>query len=332
MTPIGPVRRLLPDSLLIVVVAAIVLALLLPARGAAETAVNATTRAAIAALFLLYGSRMSPRNARHGLSRWRLHASILACTFVLFPALAMAIRLLVAPMVSRPVCVGLVFLAVVPSTTLSSIAFTSIARGSVGDAVIGASASNVLGMVLTPMLAFLLIHNSIHSRLDSKVAAEIALQLLLPYLLGLLVRPLLAPWLERHGKQVTCLERTALALVVYAAFTTGIEAQPARSSVLTLFVVLLCCTALLTAMLGLTTSIGAALKLARDERIVLVFCGTQKSMATGLPLALVLFPGPQIGLTLLPLVVYYQLQIVVGSRKAARYARHRTAVDNNGVA
>ncbi|WP_205877210.1 bile acid:sodium symporter [Mycobacterium camsae] len=322
-------RRFVPDSLLIVVVAAIVLALLLPARGAVETAVNAMTRAAIAALFLLYGSRMSPHNARQGLSRWRLHASILACTFVLFPALAITVRLLVAPIVSGPVCVGLVFLAVVPSTTLSSIAFTSIARGSVGDAVIGASASNLLGIVLTPLLSFLLIHNSIHARLDGTVAAEIALQLLLPYLLGLLLRPLLAPRLARHGKQVTFLERTALALVVYAAFITGIEAQTARSSALV--VVALCCTALFTAMLGLTKGLGAALKLARDERIVLVFCGTQKSMATGLPLALVLFHGPQIGLTLLPLVVYYQLQIVAGSRNAARYARHRTIADSSAA-
>jgi sodium/bile acid cotransporter 7 len=121
-------------------------------------------------------------------------------------------------------------------------------------------------------------------------------------------------------------------LIVYTAFLTGVEAHTARLSVWGIAAVILCCMALFTAMLGVSSGLGAVLKLARDERIVLLFCGTQKSVATGLPLALVMFHRHHIGLILLPLIVYYQVQVVIGSRNATRYARQPTAADTTVVA
>jgi len=50
-------------------------------------------------------------------------------------------------------------------------------------------------------------------------------------------------------------------------------------------------------------------------------CGTKKSLATGLPMATVLFAGQPIGLLMLPLMVFHQAQLMACSALAARYAR-----------
>lgn len=316
-------KRVFADGLLFVVGAAIAVAVLLPARGVAEVVVNELTRAAIGALFLLYGTRVSGGEARRALTRWRLHTLILSCTFVIFPMIGVLARPLMLSLVPPTLYTGLLFLCVVPSTTLSSIAFTSISRGSVTDAVIGASASNLLGIILTPTLVLLLLHGTGHVPMDLAVAKDISLQLLLPFLLGVLLQPLIGSWLSRHSRQMKPLERAALGLVVYTGFITGVGEHKATVSVWHIGVMILCCMGLFTVMLGTTVVLGALARLTREERITLLFCGTQKSIATGLPIALVMFHGQHIGLLLLPLFVYYQVQLIAGSRHAARYSSRR---------
>ncbi len=324
-------KRFSVNGLLFVVVSAIIIAVLLPARGAAEEVVNDLTRAAIAALFLLYGTRISRREARQALKRWRLHTLILLCTFVIFPLLGLLARPLMVSLVPPTLYTGLLFLCVVPSTTVSSIAFTSISRGSVTDAVIGASASNLLGVILTPTLVLVLLHGTGHVRMDLAVARDISIQLLLPFLLGVVLQPLIGPWVSRHSRQLKPLERAALGLVVYTAFITGVGEHKADVSVWNIGVMILCCMALFTVMLGTTAGLGALARLTHEERIALLFCGTQKSIATGLPIALVMFQGQRIGLLLLPLFVYYQVQLLAGSRHAARYQRILASADSPGT-
>ena len=153
-------RAIPVDDFLLALAATVALAALLPAHGSAGEAVSVAAKAAIALLFFLYGTRLSPQQAWHGVRQWRLHLLVLTTTFVIFPILGMACRALVPSVLTIDLYNGLLFLCLVPSTVQSSIAFTSIARGHVSAAIVSASLSNILGVVLTPLLVVLLMNTA----------------------------------------------------------------------------------------------------------------------------------------------------------------------------
>ena len=77
-------------------------------------------------------------------------------------------------------------------------------------------------------------------------------------------------------------------------------------------------TVLLAVLLVYTGLIGRLARLNRGDAIVLLFCGSKKSLASGLPMALVLFPAATVGLTMLPLMLFHQIQLVVCAVIASR--------------
>lgn len=100
-TPRLPARLPL-DPYVLALLATVGLAALLPARGPAATVADGASTAAVALLFFLYGARLSTREALDGLRHWRLHLTVLACTFLLFPALGLAARFLVPTLLTHP--------------------------------------------------------------------------------------------------------------------------------------------------------------------------------------------------------------------------------------
>jgi len=52
-----------------------------------------------------------------------------------------------------------------------------------------------------------------------------------------------------------------------------------------------------------------------------VFCGSKKSLATGVPIAKVLFAGGSLGAIVLPVMIYHQIQLIVCGVIAQRYAK-----------
>jgi hypothetical protein len=177
------------DTFLLAVAATVALAALVPAHGDAGEIMSGAAKVAIALLFFLYGARLSPQQAWHGVRQWRLHLLVLATTFVIFPVLGLAARALVPSVLTIDLYNGVLFLCLVPSTVQSSVAFTSIARGHVSAAIVSASLSNILGVVLTPLLVVLLMNTSGAVRVDGAAVRDIVLQLLLPFGVGQLVRP-----------------------------------------------------------------------------------------------------------------------------------------------
>ena len=310
------------DTFLLALAATVALAALLPAHGAAAQAVSTAAKAAIALLFFLYGTRLSPQQAWHGVRQWRLHLLVLATTFVIFPVLGLAARALVPSVLSMDLYNGLLFLCLVPSTVQSSIAFTSIARGHVSAAIVSASLSNILGVVLTPLLVVLLMNTSGASRVDGTAVRDIVLQLLLPFGAGQLARPWIAAVIARYAAVLKVGDRGSILLVVYTAFSMGVV-QGIWVSVDAWRLVLVAVVAalLLAVVLICTTVIGRLARLDRGDAIVLLFCGSKKSLASGLPMALVLFPAATVGLTMLPLMIFHQIQLVVCAVLASRLAR-----------
>ncbi|MDT5143737.1 MAG: solute carrier family 10 (sodium/bile acid cotransporter), er 7, partial [Mycobacterium sp.] len=242
--------------------------------------------------------------------------------FVVFPVLGLAARGLVPWLLNIDLYNGLLFLCLVPSTVQSSIAFTSIARGNVSGALVSASLSNILGVALTPLLVVLLMNTSGAARMDASAIRDIVLQLLLPFTLGQLLRPWVADWLTRHSLVTRAVDRGSILLIVYTAFSIGIVEHIWRSvDPWQLLAVAGVDTALLVAVLVFTWVIGRLAGLDRGDGIVLLFCGSKKSLASGLPMALVLFPAATVGVIMLPLMIFHQIQLVVCSVIASRLSR-----------
>lgn len=310
------------DSFLLALVATVVLAALVPAHGTAADVVSAAAKAAIALLFFLYGNRLSPQQAWHGVRQWRLHLLVLATTFVIFPMLGLAARALVPSVLTIDLYNGLLFLCLVPSTVQSSIAFTSIARGHVSAAIVSASLSNILGVVLTPLLVVLLMTTTGVPRVDGTAIRDILLQLLLPFAAGQLARPWLGGVIARYAGLLKVVDRGSILLVVYTAFAMGVVTGIWVSvDAWRLIWVTVVAAVLLAVVLGITTFIGRLARLDRGDAIVLLFCGSKKSLASGLPMALVLFPAATVGLTMVPLMIFHQIQLVVCAVIAGRLAR-----------
>ena len=312
------------DTFLLAMAATVALAALLPARGAAADVVSVAAKAVIALLFWLYGARLSPQQAWQGVKRWQLHLLVLATTFVVFPVLGLAARGLVPWLLNLDLYNGLLFLCLVPSTVQSSIAFTSIARGNVSAALVSASLSNIVGVVLTPLLVVLLMNTSGGARMDAAAIRDIVLQLLLPFVLGQLLRPWIAGWIARHSVLTKVVDRGSILLVVYTAFSMGVVEHIWRSvDPWQLVAVAAVDTALLLGVLMFTRLIGNLAGLDRGDGIVLLFCGSKKSLVSGLPMALVFFPAATVGVIMLPLMIFHQIQLMVCSVIASRMSRDR---------
>ncbi|MET8427547.1 bile acid:sodium symporter family protein [Nocardia sp. NPDC004860] len=315
------------DSFMLGILATVALAALLPARGDVAEVLDWATKIAIAVLFLLYGARLEPREALAGLRHWRLHSGVLAATFVIFPLLGLALRVLVPSVLTPDLYTGVLFLCLVPSTVQSSIAFTSMARGNVAGAVVSASLSNLIGVFATPLLVMACMKTTAGVHVSPSAVLAIVVQLLLPFLAGQLLRPRLG-WVLGHPAATKTVDRGSVYLVVYAAFSAGVTAGiwhdlSARVLVSTVLV----CAALLATVLALTTLGGRLLGFSRADRIVLTFCGSKKSLATGLPMASVLFAGHPVGLIVLPLMIFHQIQLFTCAALAQRYARRADPVE-----
>ncbi len=314
------------DTFLLAMAATVALAALFPARGAFADVMSVAAKVVIALLFALYGARLSPQQAWHGVKRWQLHLLVLATTFVVFPVLGLAARGLVPWLLNIDLYHGLLFLCLVPSTVQSSIAFTSIARGNVSAALVSASLSNILGVVLTPLLVVLLMNTSGGARMDAAAIRDIVLQLLLPFALGQLLRPWIGEWLARHATLTSVVDRGSILLIVYTAFSIGIVEHIWRSvDPWQLVAVAVVDTALLAVVLAFTWLVGRLSGFDRGDSIVLLFCGSKKSLASGLPMALVFFPAATVGVIMLPLMIFHQIQLVVCSVIASRLSRDAPA-------
>ncbi len=320
-------RRLI-DPFTVLLIGTVVAASLLPPRGVMTTVFGAATEIAIALLFFLHGAKLSRQAILAGVGHWRLHLAVLASTFLLFPVLGVSARWIAAPFVSPTILAGMVYLCLLPSTVQSSIAFTAMGGGNVPAAICSATLSNLLGVVITPLLVALCLDPTGEVGSGGLVQAvrSIAVQLLAPFILGHLCRPLLAGLLERHRRVVGIVDRGSILLVVYAAFgaavVDGIWSKLTRGD---LAAVLILSTVILSIAVAATTFGGRLAGFSRADRVALVFCGSKKSMITGIPMAGVLFPPALVGGLILPLMIFHQMQLMLCAVLARRYAAQAAA-------
>ena len=317
------------DRFLAAILLTVAFAAVMPARGDAAVAVGWLTDAAIALLFFMHGAKLSPEDALLGARHWRLHTMVFLSTFALFPLLGISARFLAPGFLSEPLWAGLILLTALPSTVQASIAFTSVAGGNVPAALCSASASNLLGVFLTPLIAgFLLTRHGVD--ISARSVLAIVVQLLLPFVAGQLLRPWIGAYFTRHARVLKSVDYGSILLIVYSAFSHGVvDGIWHQIGAGELFKVALVDVALLATVITILTFASRQLGFSRADEITIVFCGSKKSLASGLPIATLLFAG-HVGLVIIPLMVFHQIQLMVCASLARHYAaRQVTATERH---
>lgn len=305
-------KRVGIDRYMMLLILTVVLASLAPARGGFAVVLGQVTYWAVALLFFLYGAKLSTQTIVSGFTNWRLQLAVLLCTFALFPVLGLLIKPLALLWLPTAIGVGFLYIGCLPSTVQSSIAFTSVSGGNVAGAVCAASISNLIGVGLTPLLfAFLIPHGTGYG-IDPSAIWKIVQQILLPFVVGQLCRPLLANFLNRHKLPTMIVDRGSILLIVYSAFSAGVVNGIWQViSPQALLTVIALCALLLAVAMGVSLAGAKGAGMDRADRLALLYCGSTKSLATGLPMAGILFAGQDISLIVLPLMIYHLMQLVV---------------------
>ncbi|SEP86100.1 solute carrier family 10 (sodium/bile acid cotransporter), member 7 [Pseudomonas sp. NFACC02] len=319
--------RFLPDNFTLALVTVVIIASLLPASGQVAIGFGWLTNIAIALLFFMHGAKLSRESIIAGAGHWRLHLLVFGLTFVAFPLIGLALKPLLSPLIGKDLYMGVLYLCALPATVQSAIAFTSLARGNIPAAICSAAASSLFGIFLTPLLVTLLL--SVHGEGGSTVDAivKIGVQLLLPFVAGQIMRRWIGAWVGRNKSWLKFVDQGSILLVVYGAFSEAVnEGIWHKIPLWDLGGLVVVCCVLLGLVLLASTLLGKLFGFNVEDRITILFCGSKKSLATGVPMAQVLFAGSTIGVLILPLMLFHQIQLMVCAVLAQRYARRSESV------
>ena len=317
-------KRLIPDPFILALLGVVLLASLLPASGVTADRIGIIATAAVVLLFFLHGLRLPREQLISALVHWRLHLSILGTTYAVFPLIGLALWALLPGLLPAGLWVGVLFLCALPSTVQTSIALTSVAQGNVAASVASAAASNLLGILLTPLLVGLMLKAQ-GGEIPLSGIWKIVLQLLLPFAVGHLLRPLLGAWATRQKAILSYADRTTILISVYSAFSAAVIGGIWRQTAgLTLALLALLCLGLLAAVILWTKLLSRWLGLSTPDSRSLLYGGSLKSLVSGVPMARVLFPSAEIGLIVLPVMIYHQLQLMVCATLARRQGEAST--------
>ena len=315
--------RFLPDNFLLMLVTTVALASFLPVSGQVAHFFEGLTTVCVALLFFLHGAKLSRDAIIAGVGHWRLHLLVIATTFVVFPVIGVVLRPVLEPLVTPQMYTGVLYLCILPATVQSAIAFTAMARGNMPAAICSASGSTLLGIVITPLLVKLLLPQAGEAQQDVLGSiGKIMLQLLLPFLAGHFLRPWIGDFVKRNAKMLKVVDQGSILLVVYTAFSAAVVAGIWRQLPLTALAgLLVVCAVILALVLTLTTWLSRLLGFSKEDEITIVFCGSKKSLISGVPMAKAIFPSAEAGMIVLPLMIFHQMQLMVCAVIAQRYAR-----------
>lgn len=320
------VSRLVPDRFVLLLLLTVAAAAVLPVSGRAAVYAGYGVSAAIFLLFFLHGLRLPRAEVVVAMRNWRLQGVMFAFVFAFMPLVAIGAASLEGGMLPHGLVVGLLFLGMLPSTVQSAISYSSLAGGNIAASVMASAVLNLAGILMTPLLVAVIIGAGGGAAISSDTVVKIVAILLLPFALGQLVQGWLGPWASRNKPLLTLLDRTAIALAVYVAFSSAVAGGQMQAldwgvlGVLAAIIAGMLAVAMLAAWV-----LGGILSLPRADQISLLFAGSHKSIATGAPLAAILFAGPQAGLVILPALLYHQLQLIVSAPLASRLAKTRDA-------
>lgn len=314
-----------PDWFMIGMVAAVALAWIYPTAGAPDGWLHPAilVKGGVALIFFLHGLLLSFAALRAGTLRWPLHLVVQGATYLLFPLLGFVVLAAAGRWMPADLRLGVFYLCALPSTVSSSVALTAAARGNVPVAVFNATLSSVLGVFLTPLWIGVMVTATGHALPLGKVIVDLVCWLVLPLVVGQLARPVLGAFAARHKKGINLIDRGVILLLVYTSFCDSVRRGVWSGNGLGMLVLVLAVAlALFFVVMATTRGVSRALGFSRADEIATMFCGSKKTLASGVPMAQLIFGAhPGMGLILLPIMIYHPMQLLICSALAGRWAR-----------
>lgn len=318
-------RRAVADWFLVGMITAVVLASFFPDVGRTGGTIHADKLSdyGIFSIFLFHGLGLSTESMRRGMARWQLHLTVQTTTFVVFPLLFFVFKALFSGLVPEDLMMGFLYLCALPSTISSSVAMTAVGRGNVPAAIFNATLSGMLGIFLTPLIVSLVMSTEGAHLPLGKAILNIATLLLLPFVLGQLLRPLFGKFFSRHKKMINNSDKAVILLLVYSSFCDSVKSGLwTNYGFKTILITILGAAVILATILCLNVFVARRLGFNKEDEVTAVMCGSKKTLASGVPMAKLLFPGnPILGLIVLPIMFYHQLQLFTCAIVAERYAK-----------
>jgi solute carrier family 10 (sodium/bile acid cotransporter), member 7 len=311
-------------------IGAVILAFLFPEPGARQGWLHPEllSNIGIALILFLQGLSMPLEKIRRGAGNWQLHAIIQAFTFLVFPIVGLGIQLVLPHIwTDEPEGIkqGFLYLCVLPSTVSTSVVLTSVAGGNTAAAILSAAFSNIVGVVLTPLLVSFLMHATGRSGPIGPLLIQITLLTLLPFAVGIVLRHFVRSWVDSHKRWINPISNGVILFIVYTAFCDSVEEKIwNKYGVMLTVEVLLTVVALFGSMSLLIYLASRAARLNREDAIAVYFCSVKKTLAMGVPLAILIFGArADLSLILLPIMFYHPFQLFVNGLLANQWAKGR---------
>jgi sodium/bile acid cotransporter 7 len=289
---------------------------------------NLVQNIGIALILFVQGISMPLEKVRKGAGNWKLHVIIQSFTFLIFPIVGLGFGFVLQTIwPGEPPAVrdGFLYLCVLPSTVSTSVVLTSVAGGNTAAAILSAAFSNIVGVILTPLLVSLLIHATGKTGSGSlgPLLLDITMLTLLPFAAGVGIRPFVRHWVDANKKWVNRISNSIILFFVYSAFCDSVKQRIWHEYGLLLTVQILLCVAALFGFVSLLIYLASHLaRLNREDAITCYFCSVKKTLAMGIPLAMLIFGSrSDLSLILLPIMFYHPFQLFTNGILANRWAK-----------
>lgn len=317
------------NGFLLALFGAVIIAFIFPQGGAKGGLINPdyVNNGGIALILFLQGLSLAFEKIKSGAGNWRLHLVIQSFTFLIFPLVGLLMDWIVPGIwKSEPQAIrdGFLFLCVLPSTISTSVVLTAVARGNTPGALFNAAFSNIIGVIVTPFLVHLMMKSSGQGSSGfGPLLLKIMLLTLLPFGIGMLLRPSVKEWADRSKVWFNRISNGVIVFIVYSAFCDSVKEDIWRRHGISV--------TLLTMLVVVSLFIGISylvywtclwMKLNREDRIAAYFCSVKKTLAMGIPLAVLIFGHKaELSLILLPSMLYHPLQLLVNGVLASRWGK-----------
>src|SRR5215471_7208033 len=281
--------------------------------------------AGVALILFVQGLAMAVERMMAGASNWRLHLIVQSFTFLLFPIVGLAfheITHILWPSEPSALRDGFLYLCVLPSTVSTSVVLTTVARGNTPGAIFNAALSNILGVMLTPLLVRLLMQANGQVGSFGPLLLKINLLTLVPFIVGMACRMVLRQWADQNRRLLNLLSNGVILFIVYTAFCDSVEGRVWEKYGIGLTLQVLGSVVILfTTISLLVLGVSSLVQLSREDFIAGLFCSVKKTLAMGVPLAQLIFGAhANLGLILLPIMFYHPFQLFVCGLLANRFS------------
>jgi sodium/bile acid cotransporter 7 len=321
---------------ILALIGSIILAYLNPQFGAREGPIRAEviSKLGVMVIFLLQGLSLRTRELAGGMRQFKLHGFIQLWIFILSAIVLVLSALILKALSLHHLADGFLYLALIPTTISSAVAFTSAAKGNVPVAIFNTTLSNIIGVFWVPTGCLLLFAagGTFQSELIAPMLWKVAQLILLPMIIGQLARPFVYQrnWFKNIAPHFKLVNHSIIIFIVYSAFCQSIASNAWDGIGAGSIVILLMLTLMVVLIIhGGAWISGRLITTKLEDRITILFCGAQKTLAAGAPMAVAIFSQTEqlsqvnLGLLLLPLLCYHPIQLFLAAMLLPGFTRAR---------